>query len=136
MNNAVMNPQAMNAAMFGMIIPDKNVPNFCTATRAPDVLLVLLAPTSALAAMYTSVPSGLHAHDVHRTALRRDKSPAAPLVGLPALPGPRQAQSPRPPPTSPSRPFSFPWSGSHRSTNNDIAQVRPSARLLTNSDMR
>jgi hypothetical protein len=42
MNNAVMNPQAMNAAMFGMIIPDKNVPNFCTATRAPDVL-----PTAA-----------------------------------------------------------------------------------------
>jgi hypothetical protein len=36
MNNAVMKPQAMNAAMFGMIIPDRNVPNFCTATRAPD----------------------------------------------------------------------------------------------------
>jgi hypothetical protein len=34
------------------------------------------------------------------------------------------------------RPFSHPWSGSHRSTNNDIAQVRLSARLLTNSDMR
>ena len=36
MNNAVINPQAMNAAMFGMIIPDRNVPNFCTATRLLD----------------------------------------------------------------------------------------------------
>jgi len=26
----------MNAAMFGMIIPDRKVPNFCTATLAPD----------------------------------------------------------------------------------------------------
>ena len=75
-------------------------------------------------------------HDVHRTALRRDRSPAAPIERLPSLPGPRQARSPMPPPTSPSRPFSHPWSGSHRSTNNDIAQVRPSARLLTNSDTR
>ena len=49
MKNAVMKPQAMNAAMFGMIMPDRNVPNFCTATRAPpDVLLV---PTSAFAAI-------------------------------------------------------------------------------------
>ena len=37
MNNAVMKPQAMNAAMFGMIIPDRNVPNFWTAILAPDV---------------------------------------------------------------------------------------------------
>src|SRR3954470_12829950 len=36
MNSAVMKPQAMNAAMFGMIIPDRNVPNFCTAILAPD----------------------------------------------------------------------------------------------------
>src|SRR3954453_12189506 len=36
MKNAVMKPQAMNAAMFGMIIPDRKVPNFCTATLAPD----------------------------------------------------------------------------------------------------
>jgi hypothetical protein len=32
MNNAVIRPHAMNAAMFGMIIPDRNVPNFCTCT--------------------------------------------------------------------------------------------------------
>jgi hypothetical protein len=36
MNSAVMKPQAMNAAMFGMIIPDRKVPNFWTATLAPD----------------------------------------------------------------------------------------------------
>ncbi len=35
MNRAVMNPQAMNAAMFGMIMPLRNVPNLWTATRAP-----------------------------------------------------------------------------------------------------
>ena len=35
MNSAVMNPQAMNAAMFGMIMPLRNVPNLWTATRAP-----------------------------------------------------------------------------------------------------
>src|SRR5215213_4228127 len=59
MKNAVMKPQAMKAAMFGMIMPDRKVPNFCTATRAPPVLLVLLAPTSALAAMYAlRGPSG------------------------------------------------------------------------------
>ena len=28
MNSAVMKPHAMNAAMFGMIMPDRNVPNF------------------------------------------------------------------------------------------------------------
>src|SRR3954449_2231666 len=38
MKSAVMKPQAMNAAMFGMIIPDRKVPNFCTATLAPDCL--------------------------------------------------------------------------------------------------
>src|SRR3954447_1172269 len=38
MKSAVMKPQAMNAAMFGMIIPDRKVPNFCTATLAPDRL--------------------------------------------------------------------------------------------------
>src|SRR5690606_39287859 len=32
---AVMMPQAMKAAMFGMIMPDRNVPNLCTRTRAP-----------------------------------------------------------------------------------------------------
>jgi hypothetical protein len=45
MNNAVMKPHAMNAAMFGMIIPDRNVPNFCTATR---LLLVLLAGAASV----------------------------------------------------------------------------------------
>jgi hypothetical protein len=38
MKNAVMKPQAMNAAMFGMIIPDRNVPNFCTAILVPELL--------------------------------------------------------------------------------------------------
>ena len=33
-------------------------------------------------------------------------------------------------------PFLASLEGSHRSTNNDIAQVWPSARLLTNSDTR
>ena len=40
MNNAVIKPQAMNAAMFGMIIPDRNVPNFWTATREALCLLL------------------------------------------------------------------------------------------------
>jgi hypothetical protein len=35
MNSAVMKPHAMNAAMFGRIMLDKNVPNLCTCTRAP-----------------------------------------------------------------------------------------------------
>src|SRR5918993_5740507 len=36
--------------MFGMIMPDRKVPNFCTATRALPVLLVL-APASAFTAI-------------------------------------------------------------------------------------
>src|SRR3954467_4975556 len=36
MKNAVIRPQAMIAAMFGMIIMDRNVPNFWTRTRAPE----------------------------------------------------------------------------------------------------
>src|SRR5450631_2697253 len=51
MKNAVMKPQAMNAAMFGMIIPDRNVPNFCTAILVP---LDFLAGVSACAV--TCVP--------------------------------------------------------------------------------
>ena len=35
MNRAVIRPHAMNAPMFGMTMLDKNVPNFCTWTRAP-----------------------------------------------------------------------------------------------------
>jgi hypothetical protein len=34
MKNIVKIPHAISAGMFGMIIPDKKVPNFCTATRA------------------------------------------------------------------------------------------------------
>src|SRR4029453_12707598 len=48
MKKAVMNPQAMNAAMFGMIMPERKVPNFCTATRA---LFARLAGASAFTAM-------------------------------------------------------------------------------------
>jgi hypothetical protein len=33
MKSAVMRPQAMKAPMFGMIIPERNVPNFWTPTR-------------------------------------------------------------------------------------------------------
>jgi hypothetical protein len=40
--------------MFGMIIPDRNVPNFCTATRVLDVLL-----TGAASVLTTDpLPSG------------------------------------------------------------------------------
>src|SRR5690554_2266897 len=35
MKRAVMRPQAMNAAMLGMIMPLRKVPNRCTPTRAP-----------------------------------------------------------------------------------------------------
>ena len=34
MKNAVIRPQAMIAPMFGMIMLDRNVPNFWTWTRA------------------------------------------------------------------------------------------------------
>src|SRR6187399_1939478 len=34
MKKAVIRPQAMIALMFGMIMLDRNVPNFCTWTRA------------------------------------------------------------------------------------------------------
>ena len=45
-----MKPQAMNAAMFGMIIPDRNVPNFCTAILAPD------CPAGAVVVALTGFP--------------------------------------------------------------------------------
>ena len=35
MNRAVSRPQAISAGMLGMIMLDRNVPNFCTWTRAP-----------------------------------------------------------------------------------------------------
>ena len=34
MKNAVISPQAMNAPMLGMIIPERNVPKRCTCARA------------------------------------------------------------------------------------------------------
>jgi hypothetical protein len=73
MKNAVMNPQAMNAAMFGLIMPDRKVPNFCTATRALFALLVLGAPTSAFAAILClREPGGEHTDDVlHRAPSRQ-----------------------------------------------------------------
>jgi hypothetical protein len=30
-------PHAINAGIFGMIMPDRNVPNFWTATRVPPL---------------------------------------------------------------------------------------------------
>ena len=56
MNSAVISPQAMNAAMFGMIIPDRNVPNFWTAIREADVFLPV-APVALASAvtMYLSL---------------------------------------------------------------------------------
>ena len=35
MNNAVMNPQAMNAPIFGMTIALRNRPNFCMSSCIP-----------------------------------------------------------------------------------------------------
>jgi hypothetical protein len=34
MKRAVMSPQAIKAPMLGMIMPDRNVPNLWTCTRA------------------------------------------------------------------------------------------------------
>ena len=31
-----MKPQAMNAPMLGITMLERNVPNFCTRTRAPE----------------------------------------------------------------------------------------------------
>ncbi len=36
MNSAVIRPHAMNAAMLGRTMLERNVPNFCTRTRAPE----------------------------------------------------------------------------------------------------
>src|SRR5690606_3084392 len=54
MNIAVTRPQAMNAAMLGMIMPERKVPNLWTATRAPpplevvacDVVVMVVPPGS------------------------------------------------------------------------------------------
>jgi hypothetical protein len=45
-------PHAMNAAMFGMIIPDRKVPNFCTAILAPE------RPAGADVVALTGFPPG------------------------------------------------------------------------------
>src|SRR4030095_4660363 len=77
------NPQAMNAAMFGMIMPDKNVPNFCTATRT---LFALLTGTSAFTAISPSGPRGRPPPPPSPHRPRRDRSPATPIVRLLRLP--------------------------------------------------
>jgi hypothetical protein len=124
----------MNAAMFGMIMPDKKVPNRCTATRA---LPVLLTGTSAFTAILR-----LRAERRARPTTCIHRAPSR-QVTCRAYRGIACASGSAPGPIAYAaadiaiaRPFSHPWSGSHRSTNNDIAQVRPSARLLTNSDTR
>jgi hypothetical protein len=69
---------------------------------------------------------GAQSSDVARTALRRDKSPAAPIVVACAsgsAPGPIAYAAA----DIAIAPFLASWSGSHHSTSNDIAQVRPSA---------
>src|SRR6218665_1120696 len=38
MKNAVMMPHAISAGMFGMIMPERNVPKRCTPTRRPPGL--------------------------------------------------------------------------------------------------
>src|SRR5215217_6328116 len=89
MKNAVMKPQAMKAAMFGMIMPDRKVPNFCTATRALPVLLVL-APASAFTAiccLRVERPSGAY---FERRAPSR-QSHAAVIVRFAFAPGPAEA---------------------------------------------
>ena len=51
MKNAVIRPQAMIAPMFGMIMLDRNVPNFCTWTRndvrdaVASVTVAMLTPS-------------------------------------------------------------------------------------------
>ena len=47
MKNAVIRPQAMKAPMLGIIMPDRNVPNFCTATLAPPGLAVAVVIDAA-----------------------------------------------------------------------------------------
>src|SRR5688500_14130045 len=64
MKSAVMKPQAMNAAMFGMIMPDRKVPNFCTATLAPEL------PVGAVVVALTGfLPVGTDEHRLARVPL-------------------------------------------------------------------
>src|SRR5215218_350680 len=96
MKNAVMKPQAMNAAMFGMIMPDRKVPNFCTATRAPPVLLIPASAFTAMLCLQVKGRGGAQSGDVLRTALRRDRSPATVIVRFARASGPAQHRPGRP----------------------------------------
>src|SRR5215213_11172822 len=133
MKNAVMKPQAMKAAMFGMIMPDRKVPNFCTATRAPPIPL---APTSALAAMYTSVPSGEHdcRHAPDRAPSRQVACRASRRVACASgsAPGPIAYAAA----DIAIAPFlaSLEWKPPHHEERYCLGQAE--RRLLTNSDTR
>jgi hypothetical protein len=48
--------------MFGMIMPDKKVPNFCTAIRAPPVLLGAASALAVMLCLPGRWPSGAHAN--------------------------------------------------------------------------
>jgi hypothetical protein len=50
--------------MFGMIIPDRKVPNFCTATLAPD------CPAGAAVDALTGLPSRWHGRTLDSSASR------------------------------------------------------------------
>src|SRR4051812_38512471 len=56
MNMAVMSPQAMNAAMLGMIMPDRNVPNLWTATRAPPPRGVVVSDVVVIVCLLAGMP--------------------------------------------------------------------------------
>ena len=69
MNRAVIKPHAMNAAMFGMIIPDRNVPNFCTAIRVPlDFLPVGAASVLTMCPLSRVIAVRIRSADVLGTA--------------------------------------------------------------------
>ena len=54
MKSIVTKPHAMKAAMLGMIIPDRNVPTFCTATLVP----AFPPAGAAVVALTCSPPAG------------------------------------------------------------------------------
>ena len=130
--NAVINPQAINAAMFGIIMPDKNVQTAAPQpAHYPSCCLVPRRSRPSCA----SVPSG-----------EQDSRRAHRVVATGRLPRPivrfACASGSAPGPIAYAAadiaiaPFLVSLEWKPRSTNNDIAQVRPSARLLTNSDTR
>jgi hypothetical protein len=57
----------MNAAMFGMIIPERNVPNFWTAIRAPLPDGVASAPDSAVTCASRDPNEGGHGRSIERS---------------------------------------------------------------------